>query len=551
MCEMAKYLKLLPLLIALALLAGMPAAVSGQVETTISFSPTSYTVAEDAGTVTVTMTISNPVSYDVSVDLSTSDGTARAAWRDYTAVSETVTFPENTSAAQTVEITITDDLRPELDEYFTVSLESSDERVAVGGTATVTIVSDDALVLVFDRDPYSVQETSSHLTVFIRVVSPQISCPYDMSFSVRVFTSDGSAISSQDFQHIDTIVNFEPCRVSEGRRIYLVNDNTLEPVETFLITMERTVSTPDFVTFSPAKATVSIYDDSDRVYVALEGESYSATETDGHIEIGTEITHPGRDCTSSEAFSFRLTGADPEGTSREFGSFDPVVTFDPCDTRRVVRIPIVDDNILELTKTFHFRLERTEILDRRIRLSSRSIRVTLTDSADDTALLGFDRAEYTVTEGASLDLGLILSGDPTCPVEFQFDVLLGSAIPQGARSAIAKPASRVAFESCDLRRDLPIDTSDIEATAELRFELGRTSDLDSRISIGQATAAAYVVDSGGTTQAFETLATAGNNNPVGIWSDGRPCGWRTRLTTRYTPTTWRVRRGTKGRTSTL
>ena len=217
----------------------------------------------------------------------------------------------------------------------------------------------------------------------------------------------------------------------------------------------------------------------------------------------------------------------------------------------MVRIPIVDDNILELTKTFHFRLERTEILDRRIRLSSRSIRVTLTDSADDTALLGFDRAEYTVTEGASLDLGLILSGDPTCPVEFQFDVLLGSAIPQGARSAIAKPASRVAFESCDLRRDLPIDTSDIEATAELRFELGRTSDLDSRISIGQATAAAYIIDTGVTTQAFETLAAAGNNNPVGIWSDGTTMWVADTADDKIYAYNWRVRRGTKGRTSTL
>ena len=125
-----------------------------------------------------------------------------------------------------------------------------------------------------------------------------------------------------------------------------------------------------------------------------------------------------------------------------------------------------------------------------------------------------------VTEGDSLDLGLNLSGDATCPVEFPFYVSLGSAISRGARSAIAKPASRVAFESCDTRQDLPIDTSDIEATAELRFTLEPTSNLDPRISIGQSTAAAYIVDSGDATEAFETLDAAGNNNPEGIWSDG-------------------------------
>ena len=522
---MAKYLKLLPLLFALALLAGVPAGVSGQqVETTISFSPTSYTVDEDAGTVTVTMTISDPVSYAVSLDLSTSDGTARAG-RDYTAVSETVTFPANTSAAQAVSITIINDPGPEFDEYFTVSLESDDGRVAIGGAATITIDSDDTLVLGLDRGIYSLRETSSPFRPAIKIFSPQITCPYDMPFSVRVFTHDGTAESPEDYQGIDTIVNFEPCQRSVAtQRITMVNDNTLEPVETFAIRMERTESTPGFFTFSPAEATVSIHDDSERVYVRLEAASYSATETARHIDIGFEVYRPSGDCPSSEPFSFRLTGADPEGTSREFGSFDPVVTFGPCETRRVVSIPIVDDDILELTKTFHFTLQRTELLDRRIRLSSLSLRVTLTDTADDTALLGFDGAEYTVTEGASLDLGLTLSGDPTCPVEFPFEVPLGSAIPRGARSSIAKPASRVAFESCDTRRDLPIDTSDIEATAELRFALERPSNLDPRISIGQSTAPAYIVDSGGATEAFENLAADGNDGPWGIWSN-RQTAW--------------------------
>ena len=101
-----------------------------------------------------------------------------------------------------------------------------------------------------------------------------------------------------------------------------------------------------------------------------------------------------------------------------------------------------------------------------------------------------------------------------------FDVLLGSAIPRGARSAIPKPASLVRFDSCDSESDITIDTGDIEATAELRFELGRTSSLDPRISFGQSTAAAYIVDTGGTTEAFDSLVGAGNGASEGIWSDG-------------------------------
>ena len=293
---MAKYLKLLPLIFALALLAGVPAGVSGQqVETTISFNATTYEIDEDAstGTVTVMMTISDRVSYEVSAELSTSDETATAG-SDYTELSTTVTFPANAISTKAVSITITDDPQPELDESFTVSLASDDARVAIGEDATVTISSDDALELAFDRDTYEVQETSRPLIVVIRVVSPPISCPYGGPFSVRVFTSDGSAVSSEDYQGIDTIVSFELCRRSVGatQRITFVNDNTLEPTETFAIKMELPGSPLDFVKNSSGEVTVSIHDDSERVYVGLEAASYSATETDGHIDIGIEVTRP-------------------------------------------------------------------------------------------------------------------------------------------------------------------------------------------------------------------------------------------------------------------
>ena len=37
---------------------------------------------------------------------------------------------------------------------------------------------------------------------------------------------------------------------------------------------------------------------------------------------------------------------------------------------------------------------------------------------------------------------------------------------------------------------------------------------------------------------FDTLTAAGNGIPRASGPTGRPCGWRTRSTTRYTPTAW-------------
>ena len=518
---MTKLVKLIPLLLALALLAGVPAAVSGQEETTISFSSTSYTVDEEAGTVQVSMTISTSVSYEVSVDLSTTSRTA-VAGQDYTAASTTVTFPANIISTRAVTITIIDDPFPEYDEYFTVSLESDDERVAIGGgPATVTIESDDTLELAFDQETYTVRETSGTLRVVIRVVSPVIACPFNGSFSVGVSTSDGTAIHPYDYQTHVTRVEFRRCTVAVARSIFINDDGWIEATENFLLRMERTQSTPNFLTFSRAEATVEILDDADRATVRIERQSYRVDESASTVEISMRLNNPDRSTACVSAVPISLGLSTLGGTAEPSLDYEPVdttVTFEPCARVRAIGIPIIDDARVEwFLETFTVHLVRTESTDRRIRIDSSRAVVEIQDN--DTVLLGFDSAEYTVNEGESFDLGVNLSGDATCPVDFDFDVLLGSAIPQGARSSIAKPASRVAFKRCDLRRDLPIDTGDIEATAELRFALERSSRLNAPVIIGQQTATAYIVDTGGATEAFADLATDSGDSPWGIWSN--------------------------------
>ena len=519
---MAKYAKLLPLLIALALLAGVPTAVSGQqVETTISFSLTSHTVDEDDGTVQVSMNISTAVPYEVSVDLNTTDGTA-VTGQDYTGVSTTVTFPANIISTQAVSITIIDDVRPEYHESFTVSLASDDARVAINGSpATITIESDDTLRLAFEQETYRVSETSGSLRAVVRVVSPTVVCPFDGPFSIRVSTFDYTAVAPGDYRSLFSILNFEPCNIRVALPpITIFNDSSVEFLETFRIRLSPTLSIPNFVAVSLIPATVQIQDD-DSVVVGLEDQSYRVEEDAGSVEIAVSLPSASR-CAIERPLTFRL--ASIAGTAVPIGDYLPVapaVTFEYCHQRRKsVSIQIVDDGMVENLETFTVRLTNTVSTPPPgvLRLDPSRAVVEIVDN--DTAVLGFDSADYTVNEDESFDLGINVSGDVTCPVAFPFDVLLGSGIPRGSRPAIARPASRLAFKPCDARRDITVDTGDVEATAELRFELGRASDLDSRISIGQPTATAYVIDQGGTTEAFETLIDAGNTQTNGISSDG-------------------------------
>ena len=401
--EMTNYVKLLPLLITLVLLAAMPAAVLGQTpEYTVQIRAVDYTVNEDAGTVEITVDVSPSAPFQISVLLESSDGTAHSRV-DYRAVTVIVTFPANTTT-QTHTVLIHNDLSVEVTETFSVGLESvvQDSRVTVSTQpSTVTIEDDDTATVGLDLPFYRVSEGRDLVQVCCSILEPSYTCPVPFPFDIQLSTDDQSAGAPADFASLDTILKFPVCGRRQCISIAIADDATVEFEESFRVSLERTSALPEAIAI---------------------------------------------------------------------------------DQRRAVAIVDIVDN--------------------------------------DAAIVDFESDEYTITEGGSLDIGVELRSKEDCPVDFGFDIRLGSSVPTGARPYISGIPSLVSFKRCDKNVLTSVSTSDIEATAELRFALEPPSNLDPRISIGQPTAAAYVVDSGGTTQAFETLRAAGNNNPVGIWSDG-------------------------------
>ena len=369
----------------------------------VQFERYSYIVNEGDGTATLSLEIDSAPPEPVSVVVRTRDGTARAPG-DYTSLTSTVTFPANTTSPQTVEVPIVDSItiNPLATQDFVVTLQSSDQRVAVGhSAATVSISDDDTVIVGLDRAYYFIVERNTPLSILATVFVPKVNCP-SPPFTLQLTTSEGTAQAGLDFKSVTTTVWFSVCQRRVGTSgILIIDDLIVEDYEHYTVTLERTPSTPEFVTIDPVEATVEIVDAIDRARVELEIDQPSVDEGD----------------------SFEVAA-------------------------------------------------------------------------------------------------VIVSPDIDCPVDFEFDIRLGSGLPTGARPYVSGIPSLVSFKRCNKNLPTSVSTSDMEATAELWFELGRTSDLDPRIAITRSAATAYVVDSGGTTQAFETLGAAGNNNPVGIWSDG-------------------------------
>jgi parallel beta-helix repeat protein len=131
---------------------GFPRVVGGRIDMgavelnqgTIQLSMSAASVAESAGTVTITVTRTGGADGAVSVSYATSNGTATAP-SDYGSASGTVNFADQDSAPKTFMITIVNDAVPEPDETFSVTLSNPTGGAALGAPAveTVTITNDD------------------------------------------------------------------------------------------------------------------------------------------------------------------------------------------------------------------------------------------------------------------------------------------------------------------------------------------------------------------------------------------------------------------------
>ncbi len=115
---------------------------------TIIFLPTTYTVSEGAGSITLSAARHAGATGVVSVSYSTASGTAIAN-ADFTATSGVLTWANNETGTKTITVPILQDGALEGPETFTVTLDTPTGGVSIGApggnsaTATVNIIDDD------------------------------------------------------------------------------------------------------------------------------------------------------------------------------------------------------------------------------------------------------------------------------------------------------------------------------------------------------------------------------------------------------------------------
>jgi len=226
-------------------------------EPTISVADAS--VAENAGPLSFTISLSTASGQEVDVDYTTTDGTALAG-SDYTTTSGTAVIPAGQTSVQ-VDVPVTNDDTHESDEGLTLDLSSEYNASILDAQGAGTITNDDALPAASIVDT-SVAEGNLGLTPATFDIT--LAGASDSTVTVDWATADGTANVLTDYVLAGGTATFAPGVTSQQVSVNVVGDVLKESDETFSVVL----SNPNGVTIDKGTGTATITND-DRTLTAL------------------------------------------------------------------------------------------------------------------------------------------------------------------------------------------------------------------------------------------------------------------------------------------
>jgi uncharacterized repeat protein (TIGR01451 family)/uncharacterized delta-60 repeat protein len=331
---------------------------------TMEFTALRYTVTEPAGHIDIPVRRTGDASHSQSVAYALVPGTATPGL-DYNANDGVLIFlPGETQ--KTIPVDIVDDSLPEPTETVQLQLfnQSGGSPLAGQSTATLYIESDDT-GFVFATNTFVVAESSATAQVVVQRVGNTNALAH-----VHVLGTNGTATADADYTSVDTVLAFPPGVTNATVSVKILDDVLVEGDETVILTLDPVAGegavdpTPatlvirdDDCTLDFALADVRVYENAGtalltvrRLGGVINPVSVSYRTTNGTALAGTDYT----------AVSGTLTLLGDRTAALTNGSGTIVLL--PGEDQAVVRVPILDDNIGEPSKTFSVVLSNPKSL---------------------------------------------------------------------------------------------------------------------------------------------------------------------------------------------
>lgn len=222
-----------------------------------AFGASSYSAAENAGSVTITVTRSANTNVAASVNYATSNGSATAG-SDYTAASGTLSFAAG-ETSKTFSVALLNDNVIEPDETVSLALSAPTGGATLGtpATSTLTITNDDVAIpgaFALSASSYSVNENQGSITITVNRTANT-----NVAASVNFATADGSATAGSDYTTAKGTLSFAAGETSKTFSIPIINDTLVESNET--VSLSLSAPTAGATLGNPSTATLTIISD--------------------------------------------------------------------------------------------------------------------------------------------------------------------------------------------------------------------------------------------------------------------------------------------------
>jgi parallel beta-helix repeat protein len=309
---------------------------------TIDLSSATYTVAENGGSVTITVNRTGGTD-PASVNYATSNGTATAG-SDYTTTSGTLNFLAGQTTA-TFNVPILDDTLVEGNETFNVTLSSPSPGATLGTqtAAVVTITDFEPGHLQFNSSTGSVNEAGGSITITVTRSGGS-----DGAVSANYSTSNGTATAGSDYTATAGTVNFaNGDSAPKSFNVPITNDAIVEGNETFNVNLSMPAGGATIGT--PSTETVTIVDATVPGSVQFSTAVNTVAESAGTVTLTITRTGGSGGPLTVNYSTSNGTATAPQDYTASTGS----VTFLNGDTTpKTINIPIVSDTIPEPPESF-------------------------------------------------------------------------------------------------------------------------------------------------------------------------------------------------------
>ena len=282
------------------------------------------------------VTLRPAANHVVSVTYATMDGTA-VADADYTPVTGTLRF-EPRETTKTIRVPVLLDTMTEQSETFTVELSNPGGSTLADPIGVGTIRADPAPGLrIGDATPVAEGDEA----VFTVTLTP----PGEQVVTVNYTTVDGTAIADEDYTATSGTLRFAPGDTSKTIRVPVLEDATVEPVETFTVVLSNPAGT-------------NVVHDTGVGTIADEGLPALSIADAPTVAEGGDAVFP---VTLSPASSQVVTVAyrTQDGTAvadSDYTATSGTLRFEPGETMQTIRVPTRRDAIAEPSESFTVEL---------------------------------------------------------------------------------------------------------------------------------------------------------------------------------------------------